>query len=119
MIKLLRDLANSLEQMPNEIFEQLLGQSKNPKRKVSQKREKITPAQVASLTRNIAEAKTREEAARILEEANCTRDDLVALSRFNKIHVSKQDNVSDLLSKLVEGLVGSRLNSSAIRGDQI
>ena len=52
----------------------------------------------------------------ILEKLDFTRRDLEAMARDRNVHVTKDDNVRRIKEKLVEVIVGSRLNSAAIRG---
>lgn len=52
----------------------------------------------------------------ILRESNLTRAELEKLNRGLDNPVAKQDSVRRLEEKLVEALVGSRLNSNAVRG---
>lgn len=73
----------------------------------------------ASLDRiqaELAEAASQEEGFAILDRAGLTRADLVNLAKAVDIPVMKSDTVKRLQEKLMEALVGSRLNSKAVRG---
>lgn len=72
---------------------------------------------VPVISERLIAASGREEAFEILTEARLTRKELTELSRGHNIHVVKTDNIETIEGKIVESLVGSRLNSKAIRGD--
>lgn len=61
-------------------------------------------------------AASREEGQGILAELRLTRRELVAVAHERSVHITKQDSVSRIEEKLVEAIIGSRLNSQAIRG---
>lgn len=63
-----------------------------------------------------AEAASQDEGFAILDRARLTRADLVRLAKLVDIPVMKSDSVNRLQEKLIEALVGSRLNSKAVRG---
>ncbi|WP_322892997.1 MULTISPECIES: hypothetical protein [unclassified Yoonia] len=52
----------------------------------------------------------------LLDEAKLRKVDLVMLTRELEIHTLKEDKVEDIKQKIAQELVGSRLNSDAIRG---
>ena len=84
--------------------------------KRSNRRVAINPEEVKSLLEQLKEVSTREAAYEILEKLDFTRRDLEAMARDRNVHVTKDDNVRRIKEKLVEVIVGSRLNSAAIRG---
>lgn len=57
-----------------------------------------------------------QEGFTILSEARPTRSELEQLARSLDLPVMKQDTVRRLEEKVVEALIGSRLNSRAVRG---
>ena len=59
----------------------------------------------------------RDVASRFLAEYSLTKKELTALARDNNVHVVKEDNMEKIESRIIEALVGSRLNSRAIRGE--
>ncbi|MDC7785322.1 hypothetical protein PQJ75_21240 [Rhodoplanes sp. TEM] len=63
---------------------------------------------------NVAES--TEEGFRILRNFQLTRFELERIARKLEIAVMKQDTVLRLEEKIIEALVGSRLNSRAVRG---
>jgi hypothetical protein len=77
----------------------------------------IRSDEVEDLLDQLMKAPTREAAFEILERLNFTRKELEALARPRSVHVTKDDNVQRIREKLVEAIVGSRLNSLAIRGE--
>jgi hypothetical protein len=52
----------------------------------------------------------------ILDEARLTRAELERMARSLDLPVMKQDSIRRLEEKLIEALIGSRLNSRAVRG---
>lgn len=78
---------------------------------------KSTPAPLSEITKALLEFSDRDEALRFLAERSLNKKELTALARSNNVHVVKEDNVEKIVSRIVEALVGSRLNSLAIRGE--
>jgi hypothetical protein len=82
----------------------------------SNRKPKISPQEVEYLLEQLNRVSTREAASELLERLNLTRKELIAVARPRNVHVTKDDNVQKIKEKLVESVVGSRLNSLAIRG---
>ena len=76
----------------------------------------LSPLDVENLLGQLNNVPSREAAFEILERLSFTRKELEALARPRSVHVTKDDNVQRIKEKLVEAIVGSRLNSLAIRG---
>jgi len=76
----------------------------------------ISPLEVENILEELKKASTREAALEVLERLSFTRKELEALVRPLTVHVTKDDSVQRIKEKLVEAVVGSRLNSLAIRG---
>ena len=53
----------------------------------------------------------------LLEEVALTRAELERMARSLELPVTKHDSVSRLEEKIVEALIGARLNSRAVRGE--
>ena len=64
----------------------------------------------------MTQSPTREAASEILDKLDFNRKELEALARSRSVHVLKDDNVRRIKDKLIEAIVGSKLNSLAIRG---
>jgi hypothetical protein len=77
----------------------------------------IRPEEIEDLLEQLTKVSTREAAFEILDKLGLTRKELEALARPRNIHVTKDDNVHRIKEKLVEAIIGSRLNSIAIRGE--
>ena len=75
------------------------------------------PPSLSSLTKALLTFTDRDAASRFLAEHSLTKKDLTALARDNNVHVTKEDNMEKIESRIIEALVGSRLNSRAIRGE--
>jgi membrane-bound lytic murein transglycosylase B len=118
----LRRLADSLEQMTDLEFDAFMRGERDVhlkppvRRKLAQQilANKPSPEEVARL---LQEAKTREEGAEILKSLRLSRGTLAAIARARSIHLAKEDKLSRIEEKLIEGFIGSRLSSQAIRGD--
>ena len=78
---------------------------------------KTEPLDVHRVTSRITASASRDEGAAFLAELRLPRRELVVIARRSDVHVTKEDTVGDIELKLVEALIGSRLNSRAIRGD--
>lgn len=81
-------------------------------------RSDIAQKRIAEIIQLLQRSKTREEAISIIRNQKLARRDLIEIARFCSAHVTKDDKVSRIEEKLVEAIVGSRLNSEAIRGSQ-
>jgi hypothetical protein len=73
---------------------------------------------LSALASRILDAQDREEAKEILEREALTRKELTQLGQAHNVHIVKEDKVELIEAKIVEALVGSRLNSKAIRGEK-
>lgn len=73
---------------------------------------------ISDLASKISAAGDRTQARYIIEREDLTKKDLLLLSSANNVHVTKEDKIETIESKIVEALVGSRLNSKAIRGQE-
>jgi hypothetical protein len=80
------------------------------------KKADLAPKEAESLLDELMKSATREAASDILDKLDLTRKELVDLARPRSVHVTKDDNVKRIKEKLIEAIVGSRLNSLAIRG---
>jgi hypothetical protein len=61
---------------------------------------------------------TREEGIEYLEHMALSRDSLRAVVAALDLPVNRSDNMERLRNRVVEGLIGYRLRSKAIRGDR-
>jgi hypothetical protein len=126
LVNILRKLANAVEASNVadwEDFDIELKPSKSRSKPFGRDRETpsikktdLGPGEVETLLEQLLKASTREGASEILEKLNFTRKELEALARPRSVHVTKDDNVQRIKEKLIEAIVGSRLNSLAIRG---
>lgn len=66
-------------------------------------------------TDSLRRADSRELGYAILTGHNFTRRELETLAKRANVHVVKNDNIDIIEEKLVESLIGSRLNSMAIQ----
>lgn len=74
--------------------------------------------QAYSVMSTLAEASSREEAREYLAIAKPSRRLLIKAAQLRDVHVVKEDTVAVLIEKLVANVVGSRLDSAAIRNGQ-
>jgi hypothetical protein len=127
LIRAIRQLANVIKEMDDEqiasVFDMLDRASKDsppPSKREPSKRMKgfVDPADLDQIVMRITESKSRDEGATFLSEARLTRKELSAIARRSDVHITKEDTVGDIELRLIETLIGSRLNSIAIRGDQ-
>lgn len=62
----------------------------------------------------IKKFKSREEAYSFIQSLNLKKKDLTAIAQQLKIHVSKNDRKDDIVKKIMEITVGSKLTNEAI-----
>jgi hypothetical protein len=79
-------------------------------------RQDVDEASLQETLERIGMLSSREEGLKLLEQLDFKRKDLLALAKHRDVHTSKDDSVLRLREKLVERLIGARLNSQAIRG---
>lgn len=79
-------------------------------------RQDIDEASLHETLERIGLLSSREEGLQLLEQLDFRRKELLALAKLRDVHTSKDDSVLRLREKLVERLIGARLNSQAIRG---
>ncbi|GAA0020713.1 hypothetical protein [Bradyrhizobium diazoefficiens] len=79
-------------------------------------RQDVDEASLQETLERIGMLSSREEGLKLLEQLDFKRKDLLALAKLRDVHTSKDDSVLRLREKLVERLIGARLNSQAIRG---
>lgn len=121
---LLRAIANLIERGSlseiNAITRTLTGPVqavRNEKVRANEKSDKGKGPDIGIITERIFNSPDRITAKSVLEEANLSRRDLKLLGEKNSVHIRKEDKVNEIEMKIVEALVGSRLNSKAIRGE--
>jgi hypothetical protein len=59
---------------------------------------------------------TRDGGLSLIRAAKLSRRELVEIGRICSVHIVKDDKIARIEEKIVEAIVGSRLNSEAIRG---
>jgi hypothetical protein len=121
--ELLRALADAVEQSPSMLKEFLEDFSERfpAARPASIREQKIgrTDAEKRKAEEIIVvlqSSKTRDEARSRLQKYKLSRRELVEVARSRSVHITKDDSLSRIEEKLVEAVLGSRLNSEAIRG---
>jgi hypothetical protein len=123
--QLLRRIADAIETMTEEELNRFLAALPSGKRSTkssarvplnADKIRNFSSAQLQAIVHQLEQASTREEGAKFLYELNLSRSDLATIARVRNVHVTKYDNVPRIIEKLVETVIGSRLNSRAIRG---
>lgn len=77
----------------------------------------LSSPHIRELLDRLNRSSSRGEAMRILTEEYFTRADLVQIAGVLDIPVEKADRVSKVREKIVEGAIGYRLRSEAIRGE--
>lgn len=70
-----------------------------------------------SILMRLNETASRESANAIIDELHFTKTELLNFARHCDIYISKQDNIERIIEKIIESTVGSRLKSTAIRGE--
>lgn len=86
----------------------------------SRSRKRLEPTDVElqpeALIVELASKSSREEAAEFLATRAPSKRVLTEAAKIREVHVAKEDTVKTISEKLVENVVGSRLDSARIRG---
>ena len=117
-------LSRQVENLTEEELEQLLNDAALVRilRQTARSRPKKSidigawQSQAQALMKELATKSTREEAAAFLESLSPTKRTLTEAAKLREVHVVKQDTIKSISEKLVENVVGSRLDSARIRG---
>jgi len=120
LAQLLRALANSIEKLDEAQLNEFIADMRRPRSPSAgiarKKHSKVDPIELEKVLAKLNDLTTREEGTKLLDGLDLNRKELERLARLRDIHVSKDDNVSRIKEKVVEVVIGSRLNSRAIRG---
>lgn len=126
LAQILRRLAKKVEGMDSNEMHKFLRDLdvKNPSEKSrevsSERRAKGGKSQLYVGTNEILNrlqtAPDREAGAMLLRELSLSKRDLLELARTRSVHITKEDSLRRIEEKLVEAIIGSKLNSQAIRG---
>jgi hypothetical protein len=124
--QILRQLAKLVERMSLDELQYLLKtlEDTNPSAKLRealpQRRAKGSKSQLHMGTDEIMNrlqtAPDREAGSLLLRELSLSKRDLLDLARNRSVHITKEDSLRRIEEKLVEAIIGSKLNSQAIRG---
>ena len=122
--RLLSAFADALDSMDDREFD-LLIQGKVRLRIVEKHKTKKTPplndsrldGAISEIAQKLRTAESRESAASLLASINRPRrkDFLLFLARSCGVRVESKDNIARIEQKLIENVVGSKLDSEAIR----
>jgi hypothetical protein len=127
----LRDLADFVETCSDEeiVALELVGASglftssgtrNSPGRAKSSKTSQDEDSRLVSETlESLRYVQTRESGFSFLERKGLTRRSLERVARSLDLPVLREDTTQRLQERIVESSIGSRLNSEAIRGDQV
>jgi hypothetical protein len=120
--RLLRRIADAVERMSDTELDKFiygLG-APSPKRRLPQTRKtkSVSQNELEGVVAELHQFSTREEALDLLDRLRWSREELATLARRLNIHTTKDDNVGRIKEKLVEAVIGSRLSSAAIRGEE-
>lgn len=122
---LLRQLADLVEQLPDVDVRALLdgrsvlrvGASETPVAEVKKPRGgKSKDVDEREVMDALLRTQTRQEAMAALEASGVSRGVLERIARKLDLPVLRSDSVERLRQRIVEGVVGYRINSEAIRG---
>lgn len=122
--RFLRAIADAVENVDDAQIDNLItslsrsasNESGNKRSSPKNHRQDASEALLGETLEKIALLSSREEGLQLLEQLDFKRRELLALAKLRDVHTSKDDSVLRLREKLVERLIGARLNSQAIRG---
>jgi hypothetical protein len=122
--RLLSAFADALDSMDDREFD-LLIQGKVRLRIVEKHKTKTAPplndsrldGAISEIAQRLSTAESRESAASLLASVNQPRrrDFLLLLAKSCGVRVESKDNIARIEQKLIENVVGSKLDSEAIR----
>lgn len=122
--KLLRALADCVDASSATEIEALLDGEAELKISRASKKQSATnrnPSEsdidIEVLASNLSASATREEGEAQLDRLQLVRRDLERLARNLGLPISKEDNTQRLREKIIEGTIGGRLASQAVRGN--
>lgn len=125
VVRLMRQMSAYMADMDDadaELFLADLEAVFRARERAGQKR--VKPAGKSELRANpndvvdwLRQVNTREEGMEFLNREVTNRRELAQVSRVADVYISKEDTIDKIREKLIEALVGSRLNSMAIRGE--
>jgi hypothetical protein len=117
-------LARQVERLEDEELDVLLKdagvggifrvQSKSSRPKTADRAEVQLEAE--ALMRELANQPSREGAKAFLDALSPSRRVLIEAAKMREVHIVREDTVKTISEKLVENVVGSRLDSARIRG---
>ncbi|CAO96449.1 hypothetical protein [Erwinia tasmaniensis] len=80
---------------------------------------KALPEQITNEVLNeLKECKDRQAGYKILSNKFKTRKELEAFAKKINVYVMKQDKVDKIKEKIIEGVIGASLRSTAIQGEK-
>ena len=120
--RLLRVFADAVENATIEEVEAALKplvlRNAVPKNRDNPKGNKSTESvKIYKILSLLSKARTKDEGINILRDGNLTRRALSQLAKECSVHIGKSDNYSIIETKIVDSVIGSKLNSIAIRGE--
>jgi hypothetical protein len=122
--RVFRALARAIEELDDEQVEifissltQLAPGSLPRKQPTRASHSKVDRFALDEVLRKLSEFSTRQEGLEFIGQMDLRRKELEMLAKLRSIHVTKEDTVERIREKLVEALIGARLNSQAIRGE--
>jgi hypothetical protein len=124
--QILRRLAKLIERMDLDEVQELLhtleGTNPSEKSREISLRRRATASKpqlhigASEIMNRLQTAPDREAGALLLRELSLSKRDLLDLARNRSVHITKEDSLRRIEEKLVEAIIGSKLNSQAIRG---
>lgn len=124
VVSLLREFASQIQAMEDsEVERVLLGECRLEIRPIQKKpngrgsRTRCSDEAFGRLQKALQDSNTREHARELIDGSLHTRAELARFARLLDIPVPKSTSSEQLRDRLVEGTVGYRIRSAAIRGN--
>ncbi len=76
----------------------------------------LSTEQIDEIVQSLKALQSRTDGENLLKQRAATRKSLEAVARHIDVSVRKSERVEDLRQRIVEGTIGFRLSSAAIRG---
>lgn len=124
LAKILRRIADAVDRLDEVQLDSFLSNlnrkdnfSEASKRKTTKNvHAKLDPVALEQVLGQLSALTTRASGGELLERLELSRKELEALAKLRSIHVTKNDDLPRIKEKLIEGTIGARLSSRAIRG---
>ncbi len=127
--KLLRLLAQLIDRLDEQELDSLIEgtaelavhpkEKQTGRRAVINRRKDFARPEIEEIGKELRKLRSRELGEQFLQRQQLSRKELEELARYLELPVETKDSVERLKGKVIEGTIGFRLRSEAIRGERV